>query len=164
MAASPAASPGRHAACQGASGPPILTVSSLTRETTVTRSTGPMLAVAFALLAGAAPAQNALGVWRTESTPEGFLEVQLAPCAAALCGTILRARTPDGTEGAYAHVGRRMIWDMVADGPGTWSGGRIWDPRRDRVFASRMELRGDRLRVSGCVMGFCQTQEWRRAD
>jgi uncharacterized protein (DUF2147 family) len=41
---------------------------------------------------------------------------------------------------------------------------RIWDPRNDRTFNSRMETRGDTLVVSGCVMGICQRQQWQRVN
>ncbi len=109
-----------------------------------------------------AAAQDATGVWRTEATQEGYLEVQIAPCGAALCGTILRARDLAGKEQAYPHTGRKMIWDMVADGAGRWSGGKIWDPRNDRTFNSRMQLADRKLEVSGCFLGICQAQTWRR--
>lgn len=113
----------------------------------------------------AAVAQDATGIWRTEATEEGYLEVQIAPCGqAALCGTILHARDVQGRQQPYEHTGKAMIWDMVTDGPTTWSNGRIWDPRNDRTFRSRMELSGDRLLVSGCVLGICQSQVWKRPN
>jgi uncharacterized protein (DUF2147 family) len=108
-------------------------------------------------------AQDINGVWRTELTDEGYLEVNIEACDTnLLCGTILRARDPQGNEQPYEHTGKRMIWDMVASGPTTWEDGEIWDPRRDRNFNSRMELSGDTLLVSGCVFRICQTQTWQR--
>lgn len=112
----------------------------------------------------AAAAQDATGLWRTESTAEGYLEVQIAPCGAALCGAILRARDVQGREQPYPHVGRRMIWDMVPTATGAWGRGQIWDPRNDRIFQSRMELSGGGLVVSGCVLGICQSQTWQRVN
>jgi uncharacterized protein (DUF2147 family) len=110
-------------------------------------------------------ADDARGLWRTEPTGQGYLEVQVALCdGGALCGTILRARDLQGQEQPYPHIGRHMIWAMVPDGPGRWRDGRIWDPRNDRIFNSRMEAEGDRLIVSGCVMGFCQRQLWQRVN
>jgi uncharacterized protein (DUF2147 family) len=117
--------------------------------------------VACGPVAGAA--QDATGIWRTEATEQGYLEVRVAPCVAtALCGTILRARDLQGQEQPYEHRGKKMIRDMVATGPATWSNGRIWDPRNNRTFRSRMELAGNRLLVSGCVLGVCQSQTWHR--
>ncbi len=117
----------------------------------------------FVAAPGLAHAQDATGVWRTEATNEGYLEVGIASCGQALCGTILRARDCAGSEQPYPHTGRRMIWDMVAKGPAKWAGGKIWDPRNDRTFNSSMELAGSSLSVSGCVLGICQKQTWRRA-
>lgn len=124
------------------------------------------LLIAAPLIAGPLPAlaQDATGLWRSEATDEGYIEVRIAPCGAALCGTIQRARDLAGAEQAYPHSGKRMIWDMVADGPGKWSDGQIWDPRNDRTFNSRMELSGNRLIVAGCVLGICQRQTWQRVN
>lgn len=108
-------------------------------------------------------AQDIHGIWRTELTEEGYLEVNIEACDAnMLCGTILRARDPQGNEQPYEHTGKRMIWDMVASGPTNWVDGQIWDPRKDRTFKSRLELSGDSLMVSGCVFRICQTQTWQR--
>lgn len=119
------------------------------------------LALVMPLTAGA---QDVTGIWRTEAAQEGYLEVQIAPCGAALCGTILRARDPQGREQPYLHVGRWMIRDMSPTGKGGWGNGKIWDPRTDRSFQSRMELSGGRLAVSGCVLGICQSQIWSRVE
>ena len=118
-----------------------------------------------AALPSAAMAQDATGLWRTEATQEGYLEVQIEPCGEGLCGTILRARDLQGQEQPYPHVGRWMIRDMTPTGAGTWANGQIWDPRNDRTFRSRMQLTGRTLAVSGCVLGiFCQNQTWQRVD
>jgi len=111
-----------------------------------------------------AAAQDATGTWRTETTDEGYLEIVMAPCGAALCGTISRAIGPDGQPGDYPHLGREIVWDMVPVGAGKWDDGKIWDPRNDNTFNSKMELQGTNLRVSGCFLGFCQGQTWQRVN
>jgi len=128
-------------------------------ETTMRR-----LTVLLALvLATPAHAQDATGVWKTEPGDQGYLEVQIAACGTALCGTILRARSNAGEEfPGYQHVGKLMLRDMKADGSGKWSGGKIWDPRNDKTYNSKMVLKGDALDVSGCVLGLCQSQQWTR--
>ena len=128
------------------------------------RSAATALFLLSLALPGAAQAQDATGLWRTEATGEGYLEVRIAPCGAALCGTILRARDLQGQEQSYPHVGRWMIRNMAPDGPGRWTDGDIWDPRNDRTFRSKMELSGNSLTVSGCVLGFCQSQVWSRVN
>ena len=59
-------------------------------------------------------------------------------------------------------VGKRMIWDMAAKGDGSYSGGRIWAPDRDKVYKSKMQLDGNTLSVSGCVAVICRSQTWTR--
>jgi len=121
------------------------------------------LAIALSAAPGIALAQGVEGIWRTEATEEGTLEIRLAPCAGnALCGTILRARDLQGREQPYPHTGRQMIWGMTPAGTGRWSDGRIWDPRNGRTFNSRMQAQGDALVVVGCVLGICQRQVWQR--
>ena len=112
----------------------------------------------------AASAQDVTGTWRTEATDEGYLEVRIAPCGEAICGTILGARDLAGRSQPYEHAGRWMIRNMQPDGPGAWTGGEIWDPRNGRTFRSKMALSGSELTVSGCVLGFCQGQVWRRVN
>ncbi len=100
--------------------------------------------LALALLIAAplpALAQDATGLWRSEATEEGTIEVKIAPCGTALCGTILRARDLAGAEQPYPHSGKQMIWDIVSDGPGQWSDGQIWDPRNDRPSPPRWSFR-----------------------
>jgi uncharacterized protein (DUF2147 family) len=108
-------------------------------------------------------AQDINGLWRTELTDDGYLEVSIEACDAnMMCGTILRARDPEGNEQPYEHTGKRMIWDMVASGPTNWGDGKIWDPRTDRTVNLRLELSGDTLLVTGCMFRICQTQNWQR--
>ena len=111
----------------------------------------------------AAQAQEIKGIWKTEATDQGYLEVQIAPCGPALCGTILRARDLQGREQPYEHTGKQMIRDMAPTGANTWGNGQIWDPRNNRTFRSKMKLSGNQLAVSGCVLGICQAQNWQRA-
>ena len=112
-----------------------------------------------------AEAKDATGLWRTISTDEGYLEVKIAPCnGGALCGTILRARDPGGSEQPYEHTGKLMIRDMKPQASGIWGGGRIWDPRNGMTFDSKMSLAGRQLTVSGCFLGFCQEQTWSRLE
>jgi len=120
------------------------------------------LLVAFLTLPITAFAQDATGIWRTEATERGHLEIEISSCGAMYCGTIVGARGPQGQTGPYEHMGRRLIWDMQPDGAGSWSGGKIWDPRNGRSYNSRMTLSGGQLTVSGCLLSVCKSQVWRR--
>lgn len=125
-----------------------------------------VLTTVFVALAGMAGAQDVSGIWQTEAGDTGgFLHVSIAPCGDKVCGTINRAfdqnsQVVDG----YEHVGKPMIWDMAADGDGKWSKGKIWDPSADKTYKSKMELSGDTLNVSGCVLVICKSQSWRKVQ
>lgn len=121
-----------------------------------------LVLAAMALWASNAWAQDARGLWQTEMTSEGALEIRISSCGSVLCGVIETARTPDGSAAEYPHLGKQMIWDMMADGAASWSNGKIWDPRNDRTFNSKMALNGNSLSVSGCFLGICQRQTWTR--
>lgn len=122
-----------------------------------------LIFIALFAMPAMASAQNVKGVWRTETTEEGYLEIEVSQCAAALCGRIVGARDPQGQSGPYEHLNKLMIWDMKPDNAaGSWSGGKIWDPRSNRKFNSRMSLENGQLKVAGCVLGICQSQTWKR--
>lgn len=127
------------------------------------------LALIAALAATPSLAGSPTGIYQTEPGDSGgFLYVSIAPCgsdAALTCGTILAAYDKTGTrDDAYQHLGKPIVWDMVDDGDGSWSGGMIWAPDRDKTYSSNMELQGSNLRVEGCVAIICRGQTWRRVQ
>ena len=121
-----------------------------------------MCAATFA--GSAAQAQEVFGVWQSEKTDDGrYLHIEVHPCAndrAMVCGTIVGAFGG----ASEANVGKPIIWDMVPEGADAWDDGRIWKVDEDKVYDSEMELRGDTLVVSGCVLGglICRSQSWPR--
>ncbi|MBT8455716.1 MAG: DUF2147 domain-containing protein [Alphaproteobacteria bacterium] len=122
-----------------------------------------IMAGAFMLAAGLAQAEPVLGTWQTQAVDNGnFGHVEIAPCGAAICGTIVKAYNSSGAERPSDNIGRQMIWDMKARGDGNYRGGKIWAPDRDKTYNSRMTLSGDQLEVNGCVLGICRGQVWRR--
>ncbi len=110
-------------------------------------------------------AQSAVGTWQSHPNDAGFVHVRVAPCGAALCGTIVKAMNLKGeSDPNHPYVGRRMIWDMMPDGANRWSGGKIWDPIRDRTFSSKMEIAGGALNVSGCFFAICENYIWQSVN
>jgi uncharacterized protein (DUF2147 family) len=79
---------------------------------------------------------------------------------------MVRSFGPDNRPIASPNSGRNLVWDMEPRGDGAYAGGQIWDPGSDRTYRSRMELDGDRLKVSGCVAGglICRSQTWIRVQ
>ncbi|MEM1383882.1 MAG: DUF2147 domain-containing protein [Pseudomonadota bacterium] len=106
---------------------------------------------------------DASGVWQSEKKDGKYIHVEIALCDGSesiLCGTIVGAFGG----ASEANVGKPIIWDMEPDGENAWSGGRIWAPDEDETYRSEMELSGDILTVSGCVLGglICRGQDWTR--
>lgn len=116
-----------------------------------------LLGAAFAVLsAGAAIADPLEGNWRTAADDNGNSGlITVAPCGAALCGTLVKAFDASGAEIASENVGRQLIWDTTANGDGTYSG-KVYSPDRDKTYNSKLVLSGNSLSVSGCVLGICR--------
>lgn len=119
-------------------------------------------------LAGAVAADPVAGTWKTApGDTGGYLHVALAPCGAAICGTIQAAFDESGAQSPdYEHLGKKMIWDMTPDGGGAYSGGKIWAPDSGKTYRSKMSLSGSTLEVKGCVAGgmICRGQNWSRVN
>lgn len=119
---------------------------------------------ALVLGATAAIADPVEGLWRTETGDSGgHLEVSIYPCEGAICGVIRKAIGDDGQPAPdYEHLNKRMIWDMQANGNGTYGNGKIWAPDRNKTYNSKMQLNGNQLTVEGCMIGICRGQTWTR--
>jgi uncharacterized protein (DUF2147 family) len=115
-----------------------------------------LAAAALVAMAGAALADPLEGMWKTAPDDNGNSgHIQVVPCGAALCGTLVKAFGPTGEEIPSDIIGRLLIWDTVPDGDGQYSG-RVYSPDRDAEYNSKLVLTGDRLSVSGCRLGFCR--------
>lgn len=127
-----------------------------------------VMAVVLAFgLAGAAHAADPVeGVWKTKPDDNGnFGHVEIKPCGAAFCGTLIRAFDSAGTEVETPNIGKRIVWDMVAAGDGLYEDGKVWSPDRDKTYNSKMALSGNGLSVKGCVLGICRDGgTWTRVD
>lgn len=127
-----------------------------------------LLAAAMSVTATFAAADAASGTWKTEpGDTGGYLHVKIAACGEALCGSIAKAFDAEGAvQSSYEHVGKRMIWDMKAAGDGSYSGGKIWAPDKDKTYKSKMSLDGQTLTVKGCVAGgaICRGQTWTKVN
>ena len=137
------------------------------------------LAAALGLAAGPALAADpAEGVWLVQ---DKNARVRIAPCAGRadqLCGEIVWLQRPLGDDGkprrdeknpdaqarAKPLMGHMMIRDFRAAGPGRWEGGKIYDPKSGKTYASKMRVAPDgTLKVEGCVLMICKAQTWTRA-
>ena len=124
-------------------------------------------AAALMVMATAAMADPAHGIWQTEVDDGSFAHVQLGPCANAahVCGSIISAFRDGGTPYDSPNLGRQLVIDMVPQGTGDYRGS-VWRPSNDRIYIGRMEVSEDRLALRGCVAGglICARQDWVRVQ
>ena len=125
-------------------------------------------AAALILWAGVALAADpAEGVWKTLPDDNGnFGHIQIAPCGAALCGTLIQSFDGAGAVMQSDNVGKQIVWDMIPAGAGAYQGGKVWAPDRDKTYNATMQLNGSTLAVSGCVLGglICRASDWTRVS
>jgi len=124
-------------------------------------------AIVLVSAAQALAADPAEGIWKTMPGDDGaFGHVRIYDCDGQICGVIHRAFATGGAEVESENVGKRMIWGMELEGDGSYAGGSIWAPDRDKIYRSKMSLDGNRLTVSGCIAGglICRDQVWSRVD
>jgi len=104
------------------------------------------------------------GRWRTAPDDNGNTGiVTVGDCGNRVCGTLTEAFDDAGQPMSSPNVGRQIVWDMEPQGNGRYRNGRVWAPDRDQTYNARMEMAGDRLTVSGCVLVFCRDAVWTRA-
>ena len=104
------------------------------------------------------------GRWRTAPDDNGNTGiVTVDDCGNRVCGTLTEAFDGAGQPMSSPNVGRQIVWDMEPQGSGRYRNGRVWAPDRDQTYNARMEMAGDRLTVSGCVLMFCRDAVWTRA-
>jgi len=130
--------------------------------------------LAFALAGAAAAAQDApqLGRWLTES---GNLEVEIAPCQQALCGTVVRVLANRSMSGPGQEMqpadprpamGMTLLSDFRASGEGEWKG-RIYNRENAKHYSALMSMSGPNQLVIRGYVGlpvFGKTQVWQRVQ
>ena len=78
------------------------------------------------------------------------------------CGIISKAFSKDGPDSAYENLGKLIIHDMKPHGKNSYTGGKIWDPDKDKTYKSKMTVKGDDLDVDGCISFVCIGEDWKR--
>lgn len=134
------------------------------------------LAAALSLFAIGASAQHQgatsadpaqVGRWVTES---GNLEVDIAPCGQALCGTVAKVianrsmSDPSKAMDGPSPLGLKILTDFVPTGAGEWQG-QIFNRENGKTYDCLMSLNApDQLKLHAYVgtpmMG--KSQIWRR--
>ena len=128
---------------------------------------GMLVTLVLCALASTTYAQT--GRWITAS---GNLEIEIAPCGQALCGTAVRvlANNSMSTPGKsmasnVPGLGLRIMRNFTSTGDGVWTG-YIYDRENGKTYRCRMrELSPDELEIHPYIgiPLFGQTQIWHRA-
>ena len=116
-----------------------------------------LTAAAFAFVASSTLADPIHGMWQTIGDDNGnYGHIEVKDCDGTICGFLRKSFDADGTVVKSEHTNKAIVWDMVNMGKGKYSGGKIWSPDRDKTYDSKLELNGDQLKVSGCVLFLCR--------
>ena len=119
------------------------------------RLIGAVLGLVFA--ASSVAADPIYGLWQTIPDDNGnFGHIEVQDCDGTICGVLMKSFDGSGKSIESDSIGKRIIWNMKAKGDGKYGGGKIWSPDRDKTYASKLELVGDMLKVSGCVFVVCR--------
>jgi uncharacterized protein (DUF2147 family) len=96
--------------------------------------------------------------------------IEIAKCENSVCGTVVWLNPESLDQGitaeqAVSKTGERILGLTMLQGfqkaTSDWREGTIYDPGKDKTYASRIErLQDGSLQVKGCISFFCQTQIW----
>jgi uncharacterized protein (DUF2147 family) len=118
-------------------------------------------------------AEPVAGRWLTA---EKDAIIVIAPCGAALCGTVEKflvpppqgndqrdVNNPDPARRKRRLLGTTPILSAFREEADLWRG-QIYDPKSGKTYRSVIRRKGPgTLEVKGCLGPFCQTQVWKRA-
>lgn len=121
-----------------------------------------VLAAVLALVASPALADPVEGLWQTQPDDGAYAHVQVAPCGAGFCGTIVKSFNAQG-EYASPNVGKQLIRNMAPQGNGKYEG-QVWRPSNNKIYGGKLTLSGNSLKMQGCIAGglLCSSQTWSR--
>jgi uncharacterized protein (DUF2147 family) len=125
----------------------------------------PAIFAAIGIIAAPAAASSKStieGRWKN-----GTMEIQIAPCGRALCGTVVKAsreQAADAKRGSGTDlVGARLITGIQPTGPRTYSGQVFIADRNLHADGTISQVSRNQLEVRGCMLGIvCRTKTWDR--
>lgn len=123
-----------------------------------------MLFAAIALAAVQAGSPAAVeGRW---TNPSKSVIIDIAPCADALCGTVVWATAQaqqDAKKGTPNLIGTQLLTGLHAKGE-LWQGKLFVPDQRIHATAKIAPEGAGQLKVSGCEIGICKSQVWSRQE
>lgn len=140
----------------------------MTFRSSVARSSVALL-LALAAHASYADPHDVFGVFVTQ---EGDSHIEISDCGdGSPCGTVVWIDPESLEDGVRpedlktkstgeAVLGLTMLSDFER-AKKDWRGGKIYSPKVDKTYSSRLKRLDDNtLEVKGCIGFFCQTQIW----
>jgi uncharacterized protein (DUF2147 family) len=130
------------------------------------------IAASCALATAGSARADVMGLWQV---PGNAILVKIAPCGAALCGTLLNsnrltadpnARDEKNKNPALRSRPLRGITMLQGfkGGPAAWTGGSIYLPGSGETYRASLTLDdADTLSLKGRQGPFCKTQVFKRA-
>lgn len=124
------------------------------------------IAAAATLLSTAAPAAASApieGRWA-----RGNMQIRIAPCGQALCGTVLRASDKQKARAEAGSgtdlIGATLIRNIRPVGPGRYTAKVFVADKNINANGTIVQVSPDQLSVKGCVAFglFCKSQQWTR--
>jgi uncharacterized protein (DUF2147 family) len=97
----------------------------------------------------------------------GPMEIQIAPCGNALCGTVIKASSRQEARAERGSgtdlVGARLITGIQPTGPGTYRGRVFVADQNVHANGTIRQVNRNQLQVRGCVLGvLCRSKTWDR--
>jgi uncharacterized protein (DUF2147 family) len=111
----------------------------------------------------AATAKSAIeGHWKN-----GHMEIVIAPCGRALCGTVVKASAKQQAKAQRGTgtelIGARLITNIRPAGPQTYRASVYLADRDMNASGTIRQVAPDRLNVKGCVLAvICKSTNWDR--
>ncbi len=133
--------------------------------------TAALLLVAGRFSAAEAFNSSIEGRWLTD---DGKAVVTIGHCGETLCGNISKVldtapgvprtdvNNPEARSRGRPILGLPVLTGFRLNGR-RWTGGHAYDPKTGNSYRSVIELNGDgSLKVTGCVLFFCESKRWLR--
>ena len=109
-----------------------------------------LLAAVVALSPALASADPIVGMWKTQVDDGSYAHVDIQPCGAAYCGTIVRTFNSDG-EYKSKNIGKQIVRNMEPQGGGAYRG-KVWRPSNDKIYVGKIALSGSNMSLAGCFV------------
>lgn len=120
--------------------------------------------LALAMTASASAKASIEGRWKN-----GHMEIMIAPCGKALCGTVTKASAKQQAKAERGSgtdlIGARLINNIRPSGPATYRASVFVADRNINARGTIRQLSPNQLAVRGCVFAFiCKSSTWERVS